>query len=369
MLFSFLIFFAVAHTQIPLQLQNFIQKLESQKDKLQGGAVAILHKGKVVYKSTFGKKNGSHGCVTARTLFPLGSASKPVTALSIAHLVDKGTLSFDQKFTLPWLRHKISLVDLLSHTTGLGTRFWGNFEIEKGLSRAEILELLKAEKKGSPPGKRYAYTNVIFSLVEDVLQLKKTSFQSAIRQLGKGLGTDGIQVLPMDPDAEIASPHNDDLEALPFPPYYPKVVAPAAGVFASLEGMVKLLQLSSGYRPELISQKTLNRLYRAVLPNNDIVKWATKIQFPFSLNQIESYYGLGWRILKTKKHPGKELIFHGGYIEGIRSFIGFIPSEDVGIVILVNQNSKVPLQAGLDFWGDFLTFLLKPRTMGDRNDR
>lgn len=292
-----------------------------------------------------------------------------MAALAIARLVDKGKLSFDQKFTLPWLRHKVSLTHLLSHTTGLGTRFWGNFEIEKGLSRTEILQLLKAERKGCPPGKRYAYTNVIFSLVEDVLKLKKASFQSVIQQLGTGLGTDGIQVMPIDPDAELASPHNDDLEALPFPPYYPKVVAPAAGVFASLDGMVKLLQLSSGYRPDLISKKMLDRLYTPVLPNNDIVKWAIKIQFPFNLNQIESYYGLGWRIVKAKKYPGKELIFHGGYIEGIRSFIGFIPSEDVGIVILVNQNSKMPLQAGLDFWGDFLTFPPKPTTMGDRNDR
>lgn len=51
MLFSLLTFFAVAHTGIPLQLQNFIQKLESQKGQLQGGAIAILHKGKVFIKA------------------------------------------------------------------------------------------------------------------------------------------------------------------------------------------------------------------------------------------------------------------------------------------------------------------------------
>ncbi|WP_016769827.1 hypothetical protein [Rickettsia sibirica] len=43
---------------------------------------------------------------------------------------------------------------------------------------------------------------------------------------------------------------------------------------------------------------------------------------------IESYYDLGWRILKVKGCSNKDLIFHSGYIiNGINSFIGFIPLE------------------------------------------
>lgn len=69
---------------------------------------------------------------------------------------------------------------------------------------------------------------------------------------------------------------------------------------------------------------------------------------------IESYYALGWRILKLKNHANKGLIFHSGYIEGINSFIGFIPSEELGIIILINQNSKFPLKSGLELWFDYI---------------
>lgn len=78
------------------------------------------------------------------------------------------------------------------------------------------------------------------------------------------------------------------------------------------------------------------------------------MKWPCDRNKIESYYGIGWRILKAKQYPGKDLIFHSGYIGGIRSFIGFIPSEEMGIIILTNQDTKLPVQNGIDFWGAFL---------------
>ena len=85
--------------------------------------------------------------------------------------------------------------------------------------------------------------------------------------------------------------------------------------------------------------------------NRDIDTW--KINWPCDKKQIESLYGLGWRILKAKNQPGKDLIFHGGCINGIVSFAGFIPSEDVGIVIMLNQKFKVALESGIEFWGEF----------------
>ncbi|AFC70628.1 serine hydrolase [Rickettsia australis] len=69
---------------------------------------------------------------------------------------------------------------------------------------------------------------------------------------------------------------------------------------------------------------------------------------------IESYYALGWRILKVRGCPNKDLIFHLGYINGINSFIGFIPSEELGIIILVNQKGSFPLKNGLGLWFDYI---------------
>lgn len=73
------------------------KKLELQKDELQGGAIAILYKGEVIYKTTFGNQKGNKGAITDKTLFPLASVSKAVSATAIALMVDQGSLDFDEK--------------------------------------------------------------------------------------------------------------------------------------------------------------------------------------------------------------------------------------------------------------------------------
>lgn len=350
--------FAEMPKGIPPQIQSFIDEFESQKGKLQGGAIAILHKDKVIYKSAFGNQKGKVDPITSSTLFPLASVSKPVAAVAVALMVDKGALNFDDKYKISYLKNEVSLRHILSHTTGYS--FSGNYQIEQGISRSKLLAKLKEQQPECKPGRCYVYSNTTYSLVEEALKNHDLSFETAIRQLQLALKTNAIQIVPIPPTLKVAYPHTYKdtpkekhvLKTLPFPPYYPKAVPAAAGVFASLDGMIEFYKLSFGYRPDLISQKTLDTLYSPIIANRDIEKWS--INWPVSRNQIESSYGLGWRILKAKQSPKENLIFHAGMIAGAVSFIGFIPKEEMGIVILVNQRSRVPLENGIGFWGKFL---------------
>lgn len=344
---------------IPLKVQNFIDGIEAEKHKLQGGAIAIMYHGKEIYKTTFGYQKGKTGPITNKTLFPLASVSKPVSATALALMVDKGTLDLDQPHRLSYLKNDVNLQHVLSHTTGY--LFSGNTQIERGLSRPKLLEKLKWEKPGCNPGSCYLYSNTTFSLIEEALATQQLSLNDAIEQLRTTLKTDGIQVVPLKPGAQVAYPHayvksknkkNAVLKTLPFPPYYPKATPAAAGVFASLDGMIELYRLQFGYRSDLISKKTLDRFQTPVIANRDIEKW--HLNWPCPRNTIESYYGLGWRILKAKKYPGQDLIFHPGHIAGTVSFVGFIPSEDIGIIIMINENSGSALKKGINFWGKFL---------------
>jgi beta-lactamase class C len=343
---------------LPPKLQAFIKKFESQQKELQGGAIAILHNGQVVYKSTFGNQKGNTGPITSHTLFPLASVSKPVSATAVALLVDSGKLDFDDKINISDHKNPVSLKNILSHTTGY--QFSGNSHIEQGKSRRELLDLLKIQKPKCNPGECYSYSNATFSLVEEILNTQNLDLQSAIEKLRFALKSDEIQVMPINANMKIAYPHARDktkktqsLKSLPFPPYYPKATPAAAGVFASLDGMIEIFKLSFGYRPDLISQKTLDYIHTPVISNRDIDKW--QVKWPYDKNEIESYYGLGWRILKAKDHPGKDLIFHSGYIAGIVSFMGFIPSEQIGVIILINEDSRVAGQTGINFWSQFLS--------------
>ncbi len=341
--------------QILLKLKGFISNIESQKVDLQGGAVAILYKGQVIYKTTFGHQKGNTGPITEHTLFPLASSSKPVSAIAIALMVDQGLLSFDEKFTLPYIKAPINLVHIMSHTTGYQLR--GDTEIERGFSRQKLFNVLKKMQPKSKPGNSYFYSNAIFSMVEEALNKKKLSLEKSIDNLCTALGTSEIK-LSVDADQELAYPHSkktvdgvDKIAALSLPPYYPKIVPAAAGIFASINGMIEIYKLCFGYRPDLISEATLKRTFTKVRSNHEIFKWRLKL--PVDEKNIESTYALGWRVLKVKDRPGKDLIFHSGAINGIRSFIGYMPSAEIGIIILTNQDTKFPIDTGMALWGEF----------------
>ncbi|WP_341792906.1 serine hydrolase domain-containing protein [Rickettsia endosymbiont of Ceutorhynchus obstrictus] len=343
--------------KINKKLTDFIEKLELQKTELQGGAIAILYKGEVVYKTTFGNQKGDTGAITDKTLFPLASVSKPVSAIAIALMADQGSLNFDEKFKLPYLKNAVSLRNILSHTTGY--QFSGNTEIEQGVTRPKLLMLLQKQQPSCKPGQCYQYSNTTFSLVEEALNCKKSSLNAAINNLRTTLKTQDIQILPIEPSAELAYPHSkkiidgkEVITPLPFPPYYPKTVPASAGIFASIDGMIEIFKLSFCYKPNLISKNTLDRMYKIVKSNKDIFNW--QLDWPIDQKMIESYYALGWRILKVKGRSNKDLIFHTGYINGINTFIGFIPSEEIGIIILLNQESKFRIKNAFGLWFDYI---------------
>ena len=112
--------------------------------------------------------------------------------------------------------------------------------------------------------------------------------------------------------------------------------------------MVDVLKLASGKRPDIAPFATFAPLYEPLMLNKDIEKWQiTQIK---DIKKIQSYYGRGWRILKKENYPGKDLIFHSGALSGVNTFIGFIPSQDIGIVILLNQGGGWATRSGLIFW-------------------
>ncbi|WP_371920422.1 serine hydrolase [Rickettsia sp. TH2014] len=84
----------------------------------------------------------------------------------MALMVDQGSLDFDEKFKLPYLKNTISLNNILSHTTGY--QFSGNIEIEQGMSHSKLLMLLQKQQASCKPGQCYKYSNIVFSLLEEL---------------------------------------------------------------------------------------------------------------------------------------------------------------------------------------------------------
>ncbi len=342
---------------LPEYLKPFVARLEQEKHQRQGGVIAILHKGKVVYKTAFGHARGDQGSVTSATLFPLASVSKAVTAVALALQVDQGRLSFDKVMHAPCFKGGMKLRYMLSHTSGFSIR--GDKEIERGLSQKQLINIVFDMRPKCRPGSCYTYSNLIYGLIEVSLAEAGMSFENIIDQLSMTLKDPHIQVLPLVEGADVAYPHairtqkaKKSIHPLPLDSFYAKNVAAAAGIFASLDAMIEFYRLSFGYRPDIISKKTLAELYTPMQGSDDVFKWFAK--WPYEPKVIEAGYGLGWRVLSLKKDPNQKFIFHSGYVNGINSFIGSIPSEELGIIVIVNEGSPFASRTGLALWREVL---------------
>jgi beta-lactamase class C len=195
----------VCANELPPQIKHYVEYLEATEHRLQGGAIAIIHKGQVVYKKTFGHAKETLEPITSNTLFPLASVSKVVSSAAIALMADKNQVDLNKEYNLPYLKSKVTLKHILGNSTGY--RFNGNQDIEAGISREKLLAKIKTLPLSCDPGKCYFYSNICFSLVDNVLAQEKSSLKYAFNNLVTHLKTDQIKMLPLPNEAQIAYPH------------------------------------------------------------------------------------------------------------------------------------------------------------------
>jgi CubicO group peptidase (beta-lactamase class C family) len=161
-------------------------------EKMPGGVLAIVRRGKLAYLETYGFRDKAAGvAMTADSLFNIASMTKPVTAVAAMQLVEQGKLMIDDpvskyfpKFadmkvavlndakdkivsTVPAER-QVTLHDLMRHTSGLIYGGRGTTPVHKmypegsgavgaRMSGAEFLDKLAALPLLHQPGKVWDY--------------------------------------------------------------------------------------------------------------------------------------------------------------------------------------------------------------------
>lgn len=327
-----------------------------EREGSPGMAVAILKDGDVVFKRTYGvKRVKSSEKVDGHTAFRMASVSKTFAGVLTAILVNQGFLSWDDLVVqhLPEFKLKDSMTTqslevkhLLSHTTGLPRHAYSNL-LNAGIPYREILNMLSEVTIFHSPGTTYNYQNVAFSVIGDVLQEVTGKKYSALLEeyifLPLGMADASTDYETFTHSKNIAYPHQQRFgnfrEKKISPNYFD--VGPAAGVNASLDDMIKYLRLLTGFYPEVITKSELQTIFSPQVPvskrDGVVVSWR-----PVS----DAWYGLGWRGIK-KQH--RNIIYHGGYVNGYRSEIMTIPEEDLGMIILSNAPNSLISDAGLIF--------------------
>jgi beta-lactamase class C len=335
-------------------LPGLIEDLKEAGDKCQGAAICLLYKGDPVYEACFGLQEAGGPPITPDTIFSLASVSKPLVSVGTMLMVHDGKLSLEKKEKISPLKYPVSLRDILSHTTGYAFR--GDTEIEANWTRARLDESIARQRPVCHPGGCYLYSNYLYGYAGDYFINEGLTLESVIGKLRKVLKTKGPYfVKEIRGLKNVAIPHKTDkkdkhkLTKLSLRSPYFETATAAAGLFASLQDMKAFARLAFGGRPDALSSKEKETLFTPVLENRDLERWG-KIDLPAPLKQIKSWYCLGWRKFMVRGKTETVLLFHSGYVAGVNTFIGHIPSKDLTLIFLSNQDGGVATRAGLSFW-------------------
>lgn len=332
-----------------LQMELLAARLVQEKN-LPGLAMAIVHNGEVISLKGYGVTDArAPQPVTEDTVFRLASLSKGFAGTVSGLLVAEGAMDWDSLIAnqLPAFKlrdvegaQKVTVRDLLSHRLGL-TRNTYDRDLESNTPYPLLAERLSSAPMSCKPGDCYAYQNIAFSLIGDVVFAKTGDFYThqvekrLFHPLGMSSATFGRDELMASPSW--ARPHiragKGWRSLTPKENYYH--LPPAAGVNASIRDMSRWLNAQLGHQPDVLSIELLNQIHTPQVASPGELRGS-----PWRRERLRNaYYGLGWRIFDYQGHT---LVFHGGAVQGYRALIGFLPEQDTGIVVLWNAESPSP---------------------------
>ncbi len=336
---------------LPESVKQFLRLINDEMDSTNnvGAALTIVHNNRVIISNTYGiKKVGTSDSINQHTVFRLASVSKGFAGVLASILEEDSLLFLDEKVKeiIPDFRlkdssntHGLTIQHLLSHTTGLVPHAFDNL-IEDGVSYPVILQQLPKVEISGKPGELYSYQNVIFSLIDSIVQIKTGLPYDIIlrKKIFRPLRMRNASANPTvftRKKSNIAHPHYYRKSgAIALPPntgYYN--LKPAAGVNASISDLSKWLLALLGNYPEVMNSSVLNKI------TTPVVKSPLQRRYIRNWDPIDSkYYSLGWRIYFYKGH---KIIYHGGYVTGYRAEIAFCPEENLGIAFLQNSPNRI----------------------------
>ncbi|EJM55590.1 penicillin-binding protein, beta-lactamase class C [Pseudomonas sp. GM48] len=341
----------VAQDQIETVVNAAVQPV-MQAEGIHGMAVAVTVNGQPHYFNYGVASKETGNPVTQDTLFEIGSVSKTFTATLAAYAQASGTLSLSDKAShvLPALRG--SAFDHIS-VLQLGTYSAGGLPLQfpaESDSADKMLDYYKQWKPLYTPGSHRLYSNPSLGLFgylaahsmgqpfDDVMQ------NTLLPKLG--LEHTYLRV-PQDQMALYAQGYNKDDKpvrvgpgALDSEAY--GVKTSAADLMAYVEANMKPSRLEKPLQQAIALTHTG---YYTVGDMTQGLGWEL-YRYPITLDQLLAGnstpmamepHKVQW-LIPSQPQPENLLINKTGSTGGFGAYVAFVPSKDIGVVILANKN-------------------------------
>ena len=313
---------------------------------IPGAAVVVIQDDEVTFAQGFGVRElGGTDPVDEHTIFAIGSASKAFTAAAIAMLVDEGKVSWDDpivdrvpifQLSDPYITRDLRVRDLMSHNSGLlrGDRLW----YASGRTREEVLEQVRHQPVTFPLRSTFQYNNTTWiaagKVIENAAVMSWDDFLASriFRPLGMTRSTTSVEEL--DRLDNVATPHHPSLDGTVTAIPYRNIdnAGPAGSINSSALQTAQWVRLQLGlgeYEGErLISEEAIGETHTSQMLIPNAGTWG--MIWPESDFLT---YGLGWFL---SSYRDITMISHGGNIDGMTAYVGFVPRRGYGMVILAN---------------------------------
>ncbi len=361
-----------------------------------GAALGIVQDGRVVFLKGFGvRENGKPELVTADTVFPIASCTKPFTTLALAILADEGKLDWDDpvrkhlnyfRLSDPLADANVTLRDLVSHRTGLDGHDllwyrapWGLEERIRKLSKLPLARsfrsgfqyqaiLVGAAGLAAASASRTRWEDFVRQRILTPLDMRSTTVTTPAALKTADHASPHRRLLgDLDSESKINNQQSKILQVLPW--YKIDEPDPAGSINSSARDLLQFLRLQLGdgtwQGKRVVSAANLKEMHRP----QTIIRRQGMIRLMNPDSHFLSY-GLGWVV---QDYRGLLLLMHGGAIDGFRAHFTLVPEARLGFVLLNNlhdtqlnlavSNSLVDLFLGLPArdWNAFFLELKKAR--------
>lgn len=323
-----------------------VQALERQvvyqmtNHKIPGLAVAVIVRDRVIYANGFGTTSvGENGVpVTPRTIFRIGSTTKPLVGTVIMRLVETGMLDLDSpvvrympelQFSRPDAEQAISLRMLLTHTSGLDNEHnpYGSRDPEGG--ERFVRKLLPAIPFLAEPGKLYSYSNPGLALAGQI----------AATVYGKPLGT-MVKELLFDPLGMKQSTF-DPLVALT----HPFALSHQLGQEGTLEVARPVVESTGQHAAGFAMTTVLDMANFAIMQMDEGRFGATQLLSAASVREMQTLHaplytvdGLGYGLtFQIGSFKGRKRVGHGGSIHNYMCSFEMLPVDRIAVIMMSSR--------------------------------
>ncbi|KAJ7748424.1 beta-lactamase/transpeptidase-like protein [Mycena metata] len=325
---------------------------------------------------SYGQAQATGAPVTPDTVFAIASDSKLFLSMAVGLLIKNESLAAQRGEKLRWdtkiatllpewglmdpeMERGVTIQDMLSHRTGLPPHDYSGYAREGGVP--EMISTLRFLRPASALREHYQYNNLMYETLSHLLPtLLDQSFESYIAEhIFTPLGMNASTYSVAEAEARGTLAHgfhwsmkdllvgrNGSLTATV--PYFQrpgeeKIWAGAAGILTSARDLsvwVSML-LNEGRHP--VTNVT-------IIPA-DVVEHVAlgvsvslkKAEFPETSPKV---YGCGQNRFSYRAH---EIIEHGGSNPGFKTIVSRLPHDNIGLVVLSNDDNGVRVMEPVKF--------------------